>query len=83
MGCVAAEANHAKDKKLPKELDRLLANMETVLDSYTDEHDGLADRIRVPSSPVPHRFPENSLSSGSARTPARAEFSLVTFVLKT
>jgi hypothetical protein len=79
MGCVAAEANHAKDQELQKELDLLFARMETVLDSYTDEHDGLADRIRVPSSPVPHRFPENSLSSGSARTPAREGLTTSTF----
>jgi hypothetical protein len=43
MGYVAAEANHAKDKKLQKELDRLFAQMETVLESYTDEDDGTAD----------------------------------------
>jgi hypothetical protein len=41
MGYVAAEANHAKDKKLQKDLDRLFARMEEVLDSYTD--DGPAD----------------------------------------
>ena len=40
MGSVAAEANHAKDKKLQKELDRLFARIETVLQSYTDESDG-------------------------------------------
>lgn len=43
MGYVAAEANHAKDKKLQKELDRLFARMENVLQSYTDEDDGPAD----------------------------------------
>ena len=43
MGYVAAEANHAKDKKLQKELDRLFARMEDVLQSYTDEDDGPAD----------------------------------------
>ena len=42
MGYVAAEANHAKDKKLQKELDRLFARMEDVLESYTDEDDGPA-----------------------------------------
>jgi hypothetical protein len=42
MGYVAAEANHAKDKKLQKELDRLFARMEEVLNSYTDEDDGPA-----------------------------------------
>jgi len=42
-GYVAAEANHAKDKKLQKELDRLFARMETVLESYTDEGDGPTD----------------------------------------
>lgn len=43
MGYVAAEANHAKDKKLQKELGRLFARMEDVLESYTDEDDGPAD----------------------------------------
>jgi iron uptake system EfeUOB component EfeO/EfeM len=43
MGDVAAEANHAKDKKLQKELDRLFARMETVLDSYTEEDDRSTD----------------------------------------
>jgi hypothetical protein len=43
MGCVAAEANHAKDQKLQKELDRLFERIEEVLNSYTDEDDGPAD----------------------------------------
>jgi hypothetical protein len=34
---VAAEANHAKDNKLRKELDRLFDRIQTTLDSYTDE----------------------------------------------
>jgi hypothetical protein len=34
---VAAEANHAKDKKLGKELDRLFARIDHVLESYTDQ----------------------------------------------
>lgn len=38
-GCVAAEANHTKDKKLGKELDRLFGRIEAVLDSYTDQDD--------------------------------------------
>ncbi len=38
-GYVAAEANHAKDKKLQKEWDRLYARVADVLESYTDEHD--------------------------------------------
>ena len=42
-GYVGAEANHAKDKKLQKELDRLFARMEDVLQSYTDADDGPAD----------------------------------------
>jgi hypothetical protein len=33
-GCVAAEANHAKDKKLRKEWDRIYARISDVLDSY-------------------------------------------------
>jgi hypothetical protein len=34
---VAAEANHAKVKKLEKELHQLYVRIATVLDSYTDE----------------------------------------------
>lgn len=36
-GYVAAEANHANDKKLQKEWDRIYARIAAVLDSYTDE----------------------------------------------
>jgi hypothetical protein len=43
MGYVAAEANHAKDKKLQKELDRLFERMQKVLESYTDEDDRSTD----------------------------------------
>jgi plasmid stabilization system protein ParE len=43
IGYVAAEANHAKDKKLQRELDRLFERMQTVLESYTDEEDRTAD----------------------------------------
>lgn len=43
MGYVAAEANHVKDKKLQKELDRLFERMQTVLESYTDEDDRSTD----------------------------------------
>jgi len=39
-GYVAAEANHAKVKKLEKELRRLYAQLAAVLESYTDEDDG-------------------------------------------
>jgi Plasmid pRiA4b ORF-3-like protein len=39
VGYVAAEANHAKDKKLQKEWDRLYARLASVLESYTDEDD--------------------------------------------
>jgi len=39
-GYVAAEANHAKNKKLEKELHRLYARIAAVLESYTDETDG-------------------------------------------
>jgi len=35
-GCVAAEANHSKDKKLRKEWDRIFARINDVLDSYVD-----------------------------------------------
>jgi hypothetical protein len=36
-GYVAAEANHAKDKKLKKHLAHLFDRIQTVLESYTDE----------------------------------------------
>ena len=39
-GYVAAEANHAKVKKLEQELRRLSARIATVLESYTDEPGG-------------------------------------------
>ena len=39
-GYVAAEANHAKVKKLEKELRRLYARIAAVLESYTDEDGG-------------------------------------------
>ncbi len=39
-GDVAAEANHAKLKKLEKELRRLYARITAVLESYTDDNDG-------------------------------------------
>ena len=39
-GYVAAEANHAKDTKLEKQLHRLYARIAAVLESYTDETDG-------------------------------------------
>jgi hypothetical protein len=38
-GYIAAEANHAKDKKLQKELDRLYARIADLLESYTGEDD--------------------------------------------
>jgi hypothetical protein len=36
-GSVAAEANHAKDKKLRKQLSHLFDRIRAVLESYTDE----------------------------------------------
>jgi hypothetical protein len=39
VGYVAAEANHAKNRKLQKEWDRLYARLAAVLESYTDEDD--------------------------------------------
>ncbi len=39
-GYVAAEANHTRNQKLQKELDRLFARIETVLESYAYEDDG-------------------------------------------
>ena len=41
-GYVAAEANHAKVKKLEKELRLLYARIAVVLESYTDEDGGSA-----------------------------------------
>ena len=41
-GYVAAEANHAKVKKLEKELRRLYARIADILESYTDQPDGSA-----------------------------------------
>ena len=38
-GYVAAEANHAKDKKLKKQLARLFDRIWALLESYTDEDD--------------------------------------------
>ena len=38
-GYVAAEANHARDKKLKKELDRIFALIDDLLGRYTDEED--------------------------------------------
>jgi len=38
-GCVAAEANHAKVKKLEKELRQLYGRIADTLESYTDEPD--------------------------------------------
>lgn len=38
-GYVAAESNHAKDKKLQKDSDQLYARLAAVLESYTDEDD--------------------------------------------
>jgi hypothetical protein len=40
---VAAEANHAKIKKIEKELRRLYARIAAVLESYTDENNGSTD----------------------------------------
>jgi len=48
-GFVAAEANHAKDKKLQKELDQLCDRIQATLDGYTDE-DKL---IQTPPSTAP------------------------------
>lgn len=42
-GYVAAEANHAQDKKLQKQLDRLFTRMETALQSYADQDDRSID----------------------------------------
>ena len=42
-GYVAAEANHAKIKKIEKELRRLHARIAAVLESYTDENNGSTD----------------------------------------
>ena len=36
IGYIAAEANHTDDKKLQKELDHLLEQLRTTLESYDD-----------------------------------------------
>lgn len=38
-GFLAAEANHAKDKKLQKQLARVFDRIRAVLESYTDQDD--------------------------------------------
>ncbi len=37
QGYVAAEANHTKNKKLQKELDRLFGKLQVYLDTYDDQ----------------------------------------------
>jgi hypothetical protein len=37
QGYVAAEANHTKNKKLQRELDRLFDKLQVYLDSYDDQ----------------------------------------------
>lgn len=37
QGYVAAEANHTKNKKLEKKLDRLFDKLQVFLDSYDDQ----------------------------------------------
>jgi len=39
QGHVAAEANHTKDKKLQKELDRIFEKFQKFLDKYDDQED--------------------------------------------
>ncbi len=39
QGHVAAEANHTKDKKLQKELDRIFDKFQKFLDRYDDQED--------------------------------------------
>ena len=39
IGSVAAKANHTKDKKLQKELDRIYERMAEILDTYTDQEE--------------------------------------------
>jgi plasmid stabilization system protein ParE len=51
-GYVAAEANHAKVKKLEKELRRLYSRIAEVLESYTDEPRGSTTMKRINESTV-------------------------------
>lgn len=37
QGCVAAEANHTKNLKLQKELDRVFKKLQVFLDTYDDQ----------------------------------------------
>jgi len=39
QGYIAAEANHTKNKKLQKELDRLFDKLQVFLDTYDDQHE--------------------------------------------
>ncbi len=39
QGYVAAEANHTKDSKLQKELDRLFDKLQVYLDTYDDQRE--------------------------------------------
>ena len=39
QGFVAAEANHTKNKKLEKELDRIFDKLQAYLDKYDDQED--------------------------------------------
>ncbi len=39
QGFVAAEANHAKDKKLQKELDKIFNKLDKFLEKYDDQAD--------------------------------------------
>jgi hypothetical protein len=39
QGYIAAEANHTKNKKLQKELDRIFDKLQVYLDTYDDQSD--------------------------------------------
>lgn len=39
QGYIAAAANHTKNKKLQKELDRLFEKFQVLLDTYDDQHE--------------------------------------------
>jgi hypothetical protein len=67
-GHVAAQANHAEEKRLQKALDRVYKNIEMLLDSYTDQEaltgerppNSLAeavDQLRGHQGPVVFRMP--------------------------
>ena len=73
-GYVAAEANHAKNKELERQLHWLYARIAAVLESYTDETDGsdtLTHNRNVETEKEPHSRGANPERSCRRRLWAR------------